>query len=154
MITRKATVNDIGSLTDLRIAYINEDNVTLPPEAEKTIRKQLPDYFRRRLGKELIAYIAEENGEAVSSCFLLITEKPAGPRFPDGLTGTVLNVYTKPEYRRHGLAGTLMKMLLSDAKALGLDYVELKATKDAVKLYKSLGFEEAFSKYTDMKFEL
>ncbi len=47
-----------------------------------------------------------------------------------------------------------MKMLLSDAKALGLDYVELKATKDAVKLYKSLGFEEAFSKYTDMKFEL
>ena len=33
-----------------------------------------------------------------------------------------------------------MKMLLSDAKALGLDYVELKATKDAVKLYKSLGF--------------
>ena len=154
MITRKATVNDINSLTDMRISYIKEDNGTLPSEEEKTFRKQLPDYFKRRLGKELIAYIAEENGETVSSCFLLITEKPAGPRFPDGLTGTVLNVYTKPSFRRQGLAGKLMKMLLSDARSLGLDYVELKATKDAVKLYKSLGFEEAFSKYTDMKFEL
>lgn len=152
MITRKATVNDIDSLTELRIAYLKEDNGTISPEEEKIFRKQLPDYFKRRLGKELLAYIAEEDGKAVSSCFLLITEKPAGPRFPDGLTGTVLNVYTDPGFRRRGLAGTLMKMLLSDASSLGLDYVELKATKDAVKLYKSLGFEEAFSKYTDMKF--
>ena len=47
-----------------------------------------------------------------------------------------------------------MKKLLAEAKELRLDYVELKATKDGLKLYKSLGFEEVFSKYTEMKFVL
>ena len=145
MTQRIATISDIGALIDLRIAYLTEDHGSLSAETEAKVRRQLPDYFRRHLGKDLRAFIAEENGEAVSSCFLLVTEKPAGPRFPDGLTGTVLNVYTKPEYRRHGLA---------EAKELRLDYVELKATKDGLKLYKSLGFEEVFSKYTEMKFVL
>ncbi len=97
MITRKAALNDIDSLTELRIAYIKEDNGALPPEDEKTIRRQLPDYFKRRLGKELIAYIAEENGEAVSSCFLLITEKPAGPQ-----ARTCRNAHENAAFRRKG----------------------------------------------------
>ncbi len=153
MTERTASISDINTLTELRIAYLREDNGGLAPEAEAQIRQNLPDYFRRRLGKELIAYLAEENGEAVSCCFLLITEKPAGPRFPGGMTGTVLNVYTKPGYRRHGIAGSLMKRLLEKASELRLDCLELKAVRSAVKLYKSLGFEESFSKYTDMKYD-
>ena len=154
MTQRIATISDIDALIELRIAYLTEDHGSLSAETEAKVRRQLPDYFRRHLGKDLRAFIAEENGEAVSSCFLIVTEKPAGPRFPDGLNGIVLNVYTKPEYRRHGIAGQLMKKLLAEAKELRLDYVELKATKDGLKLYKSLGFEEVFSKYTEMKFVL
>jgi len=154
MTARHASLNDIPALTELRIAYLTEDNGELSHEMEEKLRRQLPDYFRSHLGKDLRVFVADENGELLSCCFLLVTEKPAGPRFPDGLTGTVLNVYTKPACRRHGLAGQLMKMLLDEARELRLDYVELKATKDGLKLYKSLGFEESFSKYTDMKFVL
>lgn len=152
MYLRKADIKDKDKLVELRMLYLAEDMGPLAPKIEAQVREQLPDYFERFLNKDLIAYIAEDDlGNAVSCCFLLLCEKPASPRFPHGKTGSVLNVYTKSEYRRHGLAGRLMKMLLSDAKQLGLDLIELKATSDGVKLYKSLGFEQDFSKYTDMK---
>lgn len=54
----------------------------------------------------------------MSCCFLLITEKPANPSFVSGRTGTVLNVYTKPEYRRLGIARSLMRELLAEAEKL------------------------------------
>lgn len=151
MQVRKASVIDIPALVEMRILYLTEDCGPLEPELEKQIRHQLPDYFTSKLGKELFAFIAEDNGEAVGCCLLLVTEKPANTRFPHGLTGTVLNVYTKPEYRRQGIAGGLMGLLIAQAKELRLDLIELKATADGAKLYKSLGFEQDFSKYTDMK---
>lgn len=151
MTVRKASLSDIPSLVDMRILYLNEDNGQLDTETEKQIRKQLPGYFTAKLGKELYAFIAEDNGCTVGCCLLLVTEKPANPRFPHGMTGTVLNVYTCPEYRRQGIAGGLMGLLIAQAKELRLDLIELKATADGAKLYKSLGFEQDFSRYTDMK---
>ena len=66
MTQRIATISDIGALIDLRIAYLTEDHGSLSAETEAKVRRQLPDYFRRHLGKDLRAFIAEENGEAVS----------------------------------------------------------------------------------------
>jgi hypothetical protein len=39
-------------------------------------------------------------------------------------------------------------------RRLGLDFIELKATKEGYPLYKKLGFEEQHSTYTPMKFNL
>ena len=93
----------------------------------------------------------EDGGEIVGCCFLLVTEKPVNPNFINGLTGTILNVYVKPEHRRQGIAKNMMDKLLCDAKAMGLDYVELKATEQGRGLYESLGFEDEVSKYYRMK---
>ena len=81
-----------------------------------------------------------------------MSEKPANVVFQTGRTGFVLNVYTKPDYRKQGIAKKLMKMLLSDAERFKLDFVELKASKDGYNLYKSIGFKEVFSEYTEMKY--
>lgn len=151
MIVRKASESDIPSLIEMRILYLTEDHGQLGAELEGRIRRQLPGYFDAKLGKELFAFIAEDNGNAVGCCLLLVTEKPANPRFPNGLSGTVLNVYTRPEYRRQGIAGGLMGLLIAQARELGLDLIELKATPDGARLYKTLGFEQDFSRYTDMK---
>lgn len=57
----------------------------------------------------------------------------------------------KPEYRKQGIAGKLMEQLITEAGALGLDYVELKSTEDGYRLYKSLGFSEEQSRYHNIK---
>lgn len=63
----------------------------------------------------------------------------------------MLNVYVSPEYRRHGTASQLMKLLISDAREMKLDYIELKASADGYPLYKKLGFEDSISSFKPMK---
>lgn len=147
----KADINDLDSLVGLRIAYLLEDHGTIPQEKLTKISEKLPVYFRKHLNNDLFVYTAKSENEIISCCFLIVTEKPSNLSFINGTVGTVMNVYTKPEYRRKGLAGKLMKMLLADSEKMGLDFVELKATDSGYSLYKSIGFEDAVSKYHNMR---
>lgn len=114
------------------------------------MKSSLPNYYRKHLNKDLFVYIARDD-IIIACCFLLILEKPANPSFINGRIGNVKNIYTKPKYRNQGIARKLMEQLISDANTLGLDYLELKSTKNRYALYKSLGFQEVESKYCSMK---
>ena len=150
IIYEKADINDIPKLTRFRLDYLEEDIGGVKEDERDIIEERLPIYYSEHLNKDFHVYLAR-NGEIVGCCFLLVTEKPANPSFINGLTGTVLNVYVKPEYRRQGIAKTMLEDLLKEAKEIGLDYVELKSTEDGHELYKSLGFEDDVSKYYRMK---
>lgn len=150
MIFEKAGAEEISTLVDLRIAYIKEDHGGLTEDTEKRLRSVLPAYFTEHLNRDLFVYTAKD-GAVVSCAFLVIAELPANPNFITGRIGTVYNVYTAPEYRRKGLARRVMGELLSDAEKFGLDFVELKATKDGYRLYKTLGFQETVSEYVPMR---
>ena len=71
--------------------------------------------------------------------------------FITGKTGTVLNVYTKPQYRHKGYAKGIMNQILSDAVEKNLSVVELKSTENGYRLYQSVGFVSEVSKYHSMK---
>ena len=45
MIYNKATVKDIKELTNLRIAYLEEDNGEMDKDVILSIKTNLPDYF-------------------------------------------------------------------------------------------------------------
>lgn len=154
MVYEKADINYCGQLSELRILYLTEDHGHLTDEEQARISASLPEYYRKHLNNDLFVYICRSDNEIISCVFLLVTEKPANPDFINGRTGTVLNVYTKPEHRHKGHAKKLMEMMLSDAKAMGLDFVELKATEDGYDLYKAVGFKDSVSKYHNMKFVL
>jgi len=142
---------DITSLTELRIAYIKEDHGELIEDDAAKIRKDLPVYFEKNLNKNIFCYLIREKGEVVACAFLLVVEKPLSPVFMTGKTGTVLNVYTIPAYRRKGYAKRIMEKLLLDAVEKNLSSVELKATDAGYHLYKSIGFAEETSNYRFMK---
>lgn len=150
MLYSKATEEDIGQLTELRIAYLTEDNGKLKAKDLEILKRDLPDYFRRNLNKTIFGYVARHEREIIACALLLVIEKPMSPAFITGKTGTVLNVYTKLEYRHNGHARKLMNMLLDDACVMGLNVIELKATENGYQLYKSLGFEDMVSKYHQM----
>ena len=152
MIFEKADTEDIKALVELRIAYLSEDYGEIPQEKLSLIADVLPDYYRRHLNNDLFVFVCRDEDTIVGCCFLYISEKPSNPSFINGKTGTVLNVYTKPEFRKKGIAGELIKMLLAESRNRHLDYVELKATESGYSLYRSLGFEDAVSKYHSMKY--
>ncbi len=148
----KADKGSINDLIRLRLEYLLEDYGEIPKDRLDLIAGSLPDYFRKHLNDDLFAFIGSENGTAAGCAMLYVSEKPANPSFINGRTGSVLNVYTRPQFRRRGIARELMKMLLAEAERLGLDYVELKSTDVGQPLYRSVGFEDAVSKYHNMKY--
>lgn len=151
IITEKSTVSDTDALVQMRLDYLTEDYGALTDDQIIKIKSSLPDYYRKHINKDLFVYVARDENIIVSCCFLLISEKPANPSFINGLTGSVLNVYTKPAYRQRGIAKKLMKQLIAEAGEMGLDYIELKSTNAGYRLYQSLGFQDVESKYRNMK---
>lgn len=153
-IIRKANIEDIPELVRIRLAYLNEDYQGLKEEQICELKAQLSEYFVKHIGKELIAFIAEEDKEIIASVFLLVIEKPANPHFMKGRIGELLNVYTKTENRRQGIASKLIKLAIEEAKNMQLSYLSLNATEVGYPLYKKLGFEEVQSDYISMKYML
>lgn len=151
---REATKEDINTLVGLRLEYLKEDRGFLVDEETEKISKQLLGYFEENIGKSCIAIIAEEGKTAVATAFLAIAEKPANPNFITGKVGTVLNVYTKPEFRKQGISTYILTLLIEKAKESNVSKLELSATEMGKNLYLKLGFVEKQSKYTDMQLRL
>ena len=67
-----------------------------------------------------------------------------------------MNMYTRPEYRRKGIAAKTLDLLVQDAKSRGITAISLEATDMGRKLYEKYGFldmksemELPFQKSTD-----
>ena len=67
----------------------------------------------------------------------------ASARYGFGEPGDIVvdRVVTRPEYRRRGLAGQLMAVILSDAAARGAETALLISSEQGLPLYQHLGFE-------------
>ena len=153
MRAEKAGFADVDELTALRLDYLTEDNGSLEHRDAETIRNSLPGYIHEHLNKDLIVYVIREDGIIVSCAFLLIIMKPMSPAFINGKTATVLNVYTRPAYRRRGYARMIMNTMIADAEEQNIDVIELKATEDGYDLYRSVGFDDDRTKYHLMKWK-
>ena len=64
--------------------------------------------LERKLGKDLIAFVARDGGRLVATAYLLRIEKTANPSIRNGLVGEVLSVFTEKEYRGQGISTRLM----------------------------------------------
>jgi ribosomal protein S18 acetylase RimI-like enzyme len=151
---RKATIEDMEILIKLRFDYLLADRGKLTADEVTTIRSQLTTYYAKHINHGFIALLAEIDNNVVSTAFLAISEKPANPAFITGKTGTLLNVFTYPEYRRMGFATNLICQIIGEAKQLGMSSIDLSATQDGKLIYEKLGFIESKSKYTPMKLQL
>lgn len=150
----KATLDDIDDLIRLRIDFLTMDQGRLSDQNEKDIRAQLKVYLAKHIPLEdFIAVIAKHpTGKIASAAFLIIQERPANPSFIRGLTGTLLNVVTYPEFRRKGIASQVIGEIINEARQKGVSSIDLYATDDGRELYKKLGFVEPL--YTSMRLKL
>jgi GNAT superfamily N-acetyltransferase len=149
---REATREDVELLIDLRLAFIREDDAPLDDHWAGVLRKQMESFFPEHIGKDFFAFLMEEEGGAVSSVFLREEHTPANKRFPTGVTGTIYNVYTLPEWRRRGYATALVKEAMGKGKERNYSFIALQASEKGYPLYKSLGFRETHSPYVPMEY--
>ena len=153
IVFEQAKLSDVDELIRMRIAYMVDDFGSVSDEERAGMEKQLPDYFSRKLGSDLIAFVAKDGGRIVSVAYLHIIEMPANSILLNGLYGDVLSVYTEPEYRGQGLCTRLMKDLVAYGKEKGLGRIDLKATSAGLPIYKKVGFIEKEARYTNMQID-
>ena len=152
---RMAALNDIDSLIKVRFDYFAAEVWQLTSEQHEVIENSLRQYYPKHLNIDFFAAFVEAGSEIASAAFLAISEKPANLSFPTGKVGTVLNVFTYPEYRKKGYASSTMNALICEAKKQNLSYIELSASQSGKPLYEKLGFKEITSgHFTDMKLSL
>ena len=148
----EASKSDIKELIRMRIEYMIDDFGGVSDHERECMENQLPDYFNRKLGDELVAFVAKDDEKVVSVAYLHIIEMPANSILLNGLYGEVLSVYTEPEYRGKGLCTTLIKNLIEYGEKRGLGRVDLSATRDGYPIYSKLGFVDREFRYKDMRY--
>lgn len=150
----EATKEDINELVRMRIAYMKDDFGSVSVNERQCMETQLPDYFERKLGTELVAFVAKDGDRIVSVAYLHIIEMPANSILLNGLYGEVLSVFTEPEYRGRGLCSTLMRNLVEYGKKRGLGRIDLSATDEGYPIYAKVGFKDKEHRYRDMRMKL
>lgn len=135
---RIATKKDIELLMSSRLEMLKVVN-NLPADYEysEEIARESRDYF---LNGDHITVLAIDDGEVIgcaSMSFMWIM-----PTFshPTGRRAHLMNVYTRSEYRRQGIARKMVNMLINETWKRGATEISLDATTMGRPLYESLGF--------------
>ena len=150
---RSTTLDDIDLLIKLRIDFLVEENTVSGHDDIKMLEDRIKTYLIKAIPDGgFIAVVAEEDGQALGTAFLSISERPPRSAATTNLLGTVHNVYTYPHHRRKGIASKVMKALLEEAKAAEVATINLLATDSGKPLYDKLGFQ--IEKYTAMRLRL
>ena len=133
-----ATNEDIELLMSSRLEMLKVVN-NLPADYEysEEIVRESRDYF---LNGDHITVLAIDDGKVIgcaSMSFMWIM-----PTFshPTGRRAHLMNVYTRSEYRRQGIARKMVNMLINETWKRGATEISLDATTMGRPLYESLGF--------------
>lgn len=135
---RRATKADVEAFVDVRIEFVTQIRTIADVD---DFRARTLEYMTDHIETDdLLVYLAVEDGEIVSSCMASLYRTPPVPSCRTGRTAELLNVYTKQEFRRRGIAEQLIRMLFTQLQARGVEKVLLDYTEDGLPLYQKLGF--------------
>jgi GNAT superfamily N-acetyltransferase len=81
------------------------------------------------------------DGSIVGGGGIVLMAWPSNPRDPQTRRAMILNMYVEPEYRRRGIARSLMQTMIDWCRTERFSTVELHASDEGRPLYESMGFK-------------
>ncbi len=142
IIFRKAGTNDIQILVEARVDFLGEYWGAQDSDIANKLMAELHLFFETEIqANTYVCWIAMHENNLVAIGGMKIIQKPGSFRVPDGRCGYIMNMYTAPEFRRRGLAKTILEKLMEEGNAAGIHFFELHATADGEPLYIQNGFE-------------
>ncbi len=136
----KAEKNNVDLFMKIRLEMLRVVN-NLPSEYvfDDELIKNSRDYFQKGNQTTILAVENDVVGCAVI-CYI-----DTLPTFSHktGKRAHLMNVYTKSDYRRQGIATKMVSMLIDEAKEKGVTEISLDATESGICLYEKLGFKKS-----------
>lgn len=134
----KATDKNIDDILSIRIEMLKEVNsLSEEYKFDESFIKATENYFANAQQSTILAYSDDEVIGCATLCYL---ELLPTYEHQNGKRARLMNVYTKKDFRRQGIASTMLYMLIEEAKEKGVTEITLDATGQGTKLYKRYGF--------------
>lgn len=138
---KKAVLEDIEILTETRITVLRAANQLSDDVEMSDVKEQSYLYYQKALSEDShVAYLVFDGNEFVGTGGISFFQVMPTFHNPTGKKAYIMNMYTKPEYRRKGIAYKTLDLLVAEAKQRGIDAVSLEATDMGKPLYKKYGF--------------
>lgn len=138
---KKAILDDLEILTETRITVLRAAN-KLPNDVDMSVVKEESYlYYRDALANDThVAYLVFDEGEFVGAGGISFFKVMPTFHNPTGQKAYIMNMYTKPEYRRNGIAYKTLDLLIEEAKHREITAISLEATEMGRPLYEKYGF--------------
>ncbi len=141
LVYRKAKAADIDLLTKTRVEVLLAAN-SLPDDTDMSeVEKQSRTYYEQAIpGGTHTAFLAFDADQFVGAGGISYYQVMPTCHNPTGRKGYIMNMYTRPEYRRMGIAYRTLDLLVQDARDRGISCITLEATAMGRPLYEKYGF--------------
>ena len=138
---KKAALDDIEMLTETRITVLRAANKLNDDVDMKNVAEESYLYYKNALRNDShVAYLVFDDKEFIGAGGISFFQVMPTFHNPTGKKAYIMNMYTKPEYRRRGIAYKTLDLLVAEAKLRGIDAISLEATDMGRPLYEKYGF--------------
>jgi GNAT superfamily N-acetyltransferase len=139
---RRATAADLALVMHHRREMFREMGFD-EPEGMAAMEATSAPYFAEGLanGDYQGWFLTDASGKVVAGGGVTLAAYHSSPRDPQSWRAWIVNVYTEPEFRRLGLAKTLMNLMVTWCKEQGWHSVYLHASQEGRPLYEAMGFQ-------------
>jgi len=133
--------------TDIDIICDHRQRMFLEAGKDQDVVAKMSEPFRAWLSSHLLhktyfGFIVESDANVIASIGLMAIDWPPHPEHPDeGHRGYVLNLFVEPQYRKMGLAKSLMSEADNEFLKRGISFSILHPTIAAKPIYESIGWK-------------
>jgi GNAT superfamily N-acetyltransferase len=151
---RSGTLDDVETIVVHRRAMFHEMGYRDQDALDKMCDAFRPWLAQKIQRGEYLAWFATDgDGTVAAGLGLWLMDWPPHMIGPGSCRGNILNVYTRPENRRRGLARQLMDAALGWCLLSKVHTVILHSSDDGRRLYESMGFQPTNEMRIMLEFE-
>ena len=138
---KKAGSEDLDLLVQMRTEVLRAAN-GLPEDTDMSeVREESYRYYRQAFGEDShVAYLVFDGEQVVGAGGVSFFQVMPTYHNVSGRKAYIMNMYTKPEYRRKGIAFRTLDLLVEEAKSRCITAISLEATDMGRPLYEKYGF--------------
>ena len=141
LVVKRAGVGDAELLTEMRLEMRRERENAVCRISEADFYRRNLEFFRTGIADGSFISLIVWDGDRAAACSgLSLQAHPPTYENPTGKQGYITNMYTRPEWRRQGIAKMLVERLIETAKREGCAQLFLNASPMGRSVYVRCGF--------------